>query len=203
MPEPLLITPATAPLNACVRPPGSKSITNRALVCASLASGKSTLTGALQSDDTQVMITGFQQLGIDIDTRQEGETLLVTGASGRLPALEAHLFCGNSGTTIRFLTAVATLGHGIFRLDGVPRMRQRPIGDLVDALRQLGANVISELNNNCPPIAVHANGLTGGMARIRGNISSQFLSGLLMGRSRCRRSRRTANRRSARFDSLC
>jgi 3-phosphoshikimate 1-carboxyvinyltransferase len=180
MPEPLLIVPATAPLNACVRPPGSKSITNRALVCASLAAGKSTLTGALQSDDTQVMITGLQQLGITIDTQNDGETLLVTGASGQLPALEANLFCANSGTTIRFLTAVATLGHGPFRLDGVPRMRQRPIGDLVDALRQLGAEVTSERNNDCPPVTIHANGLIGGTARIRGNISSQFLSGLLM-----------------------
>ena len=117
MPEPLLIAPATAPLNATVRPPGSKSITNRALICASLASGKSTLTGALQSDDTQVMIAGLQQFGIDIDIQEEGKTLLVHGTSGQLPALEANLFCGNSGTTIRFLTAVATLGHGPFRLD--------------------------------------------------------------------------------------
>ena len=180
MPEPLLISPVTAPLNATVRPPGSKSITNRALVCASLAAGKSTLTGALQSDDTQVMITGLQQFGIDIDIQEEGKTLLVHGTSGRLPALEANLFCGNSGTTIRFLTAVATLGHGPFRLDGVSRMRQRPIGDLIKALSQLGAKVVSEFDNECPPVSVHANGLEGGTATLRGDISSQFLSGLML-----------------------
>ena len=180
MPEPLLTSPVTAPLNATVRPPGSKSITNRALVCASLATGKSTLTGALQSDDTQVMITGLQQFGIDIDIQEEGKTLLVHGTSGRLPALEANLFCGNSGTTIRFLTAVATLGHGPFRLDGVSRMRQRPIGDLLKALSQLGAKVVSEFDNECPPVSVHANGLEGGTATLRGDISSQFLSGLML-----------------------
>ena len=90
------------------------------------------------------------------------------------------MFCANSGTTIRFLTALATLGHGSFRLDGVERMRQRPIGDLLDSLNQLGAHVVSENGDGCPPVIVHANGLPGGAAKIRGDISSQYLSGVLM-----------------------
>ena len=105
---------------------------------------------------------------------------MVHGAGGEIPALEAELFCANSGTTIRFLTALATLGHGAFRLDGVERMRERPIGDLLDALNQLGAHATSENDNGCPPVVVHANGLPGGTATVRGDISSQFLSGLLM-----------------------
>ena len=105
---------------------------------------------------------------------------MVHGAGGEIPALEADLFCANSGTTIRFLTALATLGHGSFRLDGVERMRERPIADLLDALNQLGAHAASENGDGCPPVVVHANGLPGGTANVRGDISSQFLSGLLM-----------------------
>jgi 3-phosphoshikimate 1-carboxyvinyltransferase len=90
------------------------------------------------------------------------------------------LYCANSGTSIRFLTALVTLGHGSFRLDGVPRMRERPIQDLLDALNQLGARATTENGNGCPPVVVHANGLPGGHATVRGDISSQFLSGLLL-----------------------
>src|SRR5262245_36021677 len=180
MNESLEIKPVTGTIRGHVRPPGSKSITNRALICAALADGVSTLTGALDSEDTRVMIDGLGRLGIEVESRDGGRTLIVHGAGGEIPALEAELFCGNSGTTIRFLTAMATLGHGSFRLDGVERMRQRPIGDLLVALGQLGANALSETDNNCPPVMVHANGLPGGTATIRGDISSQFLSGLLM-----------------------
>jgi 3-phosphoshikimate 1-carboxyvinyltransferase len=174
------ITPVTGPLNASVRPPGSKSLTNRALVCAALADGESTLTGALVSDDTHVMIEGLGRLGIPIDVEDNGTTLRIAGAGGQIPAIEADLFIGNSGTTVRFLTAMVTLGHGAFRLDGVPRMRERPIGDLVEALNALGATVRCESPGGCPPVDVHANGLPGGAAMVRGDISSQFLSGLLM-----------------------
>jgi 3-phosphoshikimate 1-carboxyvinyltransferase len=180
MDESMEILSVGRPIRGRIRPPGSKSITNRALVCAALADGRSALTGALDSEDTRVMIDGLRSLGIEIEVRDEGKTLVVAGADGELPALDADLFCANSGTTIRFLTAVATLGHGSFRLDGTQRMRERPIGDLLDALGQLGATARSELNNGCPPVVVHANGLPGGTARIRGDISSQFLSGLLM-----------------------
>ncbi len=163
-----------------VRPPGSKSITNRALVCAALADGDSTLSGTLDSEDTRVMIDGLKQLGIDVKSHDRGTRLTVHGAGGQIPALEADLFCANSGTTIRFLTALATLGHGSFRLDGIERMRQRPIGDLLAAINQLGAHGSSENDDNCPPVVVHANGLPGGTAKVRGDISSQYLSGVLM-----------------------
>jgi 3-phosphoshikimate 1-carboxyvinyltransferase len=180
MDDPLEIKPVSEPIRATVRPPGSKSITNRALVCAALADGYSKLAGALDSEDTRVMIDGLRRLGIGIEVADAGKTLIVEGAGGEVPALEADLFCGNSGTTIRFLTALATLGHGAFRLDGVERMRERPIADLLDALNQLGADVRSENGNGCPPVIVHANGLPGGNATVRGDISSQFLSALLM-----------------------
>jgi 3-phosphoshikimate 1-carboxyvinyltransferase len=180
MDDVLEIRPVDRPIRGRVRPPGSKSITNRALVCAVLADGVSILTGALDSEDTRVMIDSLRQLGFEIESRDGGTTLVVHGAGGQIPALEAELFCANSGTTMRFLTALATLGHGSFRLDGVARMRERPIGDLLDTINQLGAHVTSENGNDCPPIVVHANGLLGGSATIRSDISSQFLSGILM-----------------------
>jgi 3-phosphoshikimate 1-carboxyvinyltransferase len=180
MTDSLEIMPVTKPIQGHIRPPGSKSITNRALVCAALADGTSTLRGALDSEDTRVMIASLASLGIEVKLRDEGQTLEVAGASGQIPALKAKLFCANSGTTIRFLTALATLGHGSFQLDGVARMRERPIGDLIDALEQLGTRVVSKNGDRCPPVVVHANGLRGGVAKIRGDISSQFLSAVLM-----------------------
>src|SRR3989304_10325977 len=111
MSESIEIEPVTKPVRAHVRPPGSKSITNRALVCAALAEGVSTLTGALDSEDTRVMIDGLGRLGIAVQSRDAGRTLVVHGTAGRIPAGEAELFCANSGTTIRFLTALGTLGH--------------------------------------------------------------------------------------------
>ncbi len=175
----ITITPA-GPLVGAIRPPGSKSITNRALVCASLAEGESRLTGALDSDDTQVMVESLRRLGVNIAWDVAAGEIRLMGVGGALPTHDAELFIGNSGTTVRFLTALVTLGHGRFRLDGVERMRQRPIGDLLDALNQLGANVRSEGDNGCPPVVVNAHGLPGGRAVVRGDISSQFLSGLLM-----------------------
>lgn len=174
------IEPVKKPVKASVRPPGSKSITNRALVCAALAEGRSTLRGALDSEDTQVMVAALGQLGIPVKSIDGGRTLIVEGCSGRIPASSADLFCANSGTTLRFLTALATLGQGTFRLDGVARMRERPIQDLLAALQKLGANAQSESQNGCPPVVVRADGLAGGAATVRGDISSQFLSGLLM-----------------------
>lgn len=170
----------TGPVVGSIRPPGSKSITNRALVCAALADGTSVLRGALDSDDTRVMIAGLEQLGIAVRTEDAKTTLKVTGCGGKIPAKDADLSIGNSGTTMRFLTAMSTLGQGRFRLDGVPRMRERPIGDLLDALIPLGTNVATEFENGCPPVIVNATGLGGGMTTIRGDISSQYLSGLMM-----------------------
>lgn len=179
MPETIEIQPA-GPLRASIRPPGSKSITNRALICAALADGESVLSGALDSDDTQVMIEGLRKLGLTIEHDPAKQTLRVGGAAGKIPAAAADLFVGNSGTTVRFLTAMLTLGQGTFRLDGTPRMRERPIQDLLEALGQLGVRAVSELGTGCPPVIVHANGLAGGRAEIAGDLSSQFLSGLLM-----------------------
>src|ERR1700753_3008167 len=118
------------PLRGRGRPPGSKSITHRAVVCAALADGVSTLNGALDSEDTRVMLESLTQLGFEVEARDSKRTLVIRGAAGAVPALEAELFCANSGTTLRFLAALVTLGHGYFRLDGVPRMRERPIVDL-------------------------------------------------------------------------
>jgi 3-phosphoshikimate 1-carboxyvinyltransferase len=182
----LRIEPVLNPIVATVRPPGSKSITNRALVCAALAEGRSILTGALQSDDTRVMIDSLRRMGISVGSDESGETLHVDGCDGRPPAAGGELFVGNSGTTIRFLAAVAALGQGRFRLDGVPRMRERPIGDLLDALGQLGSRARSENDDARPPVVIDAAGLAGGIARVRGDLSSQFLSGLLLAAPRAR-----------------
>lgn len=168
------------PVQGAVRPPGSKSITNRALVCAALAEGLSTLTGALDSEDTRVMIDALQRLGMDVSMDAEAARVTVEGCAGRPPSRGAELYVANSGTTMRFLTAMVCLGEGVFRLDGTRRMRERPVGDLLEALAQLGADARSEPGNGCPPVVVHATGLRGGRAEVAGSISSQFLSGLLM-----------------------
>ncbi len=180
MTDQLKILPVSWPIRGAIRPPGSKSITNRALVCAALAEGDSTLRGALDSEDTRVMIAALEKLGIILNSFDAGRKLRVVGCSGKIPVGAADLFVANSGTTMRFLTALVSLGHGVYRLDGVERMRERPIGDLVHAMRELGVRVQCEGSNNCPPVVVHGEGLAGGAATIRGEISSQFLSGLLL-----------------------
>lgn len=176
------IEPVVGAIRASIRPPGSKSITNRALVCAALANGTSELTGVLESEDTTVMIDAWRQLGLSVEHDRAKQKLRIEGGGGKTPVKHAELFIANSGTTIRFLTAALAACEGEFKLDGVARMRERPIADLLDGLRQLGADV-SSLNGerpNCPPVLVRANGLAGGVASIAGNISSQFLSGLMM-----------------------
>lgn len=170
----------TGPLFGRVRPPGSKSITNRALVCAGLAGGESTLLGALDSEDTRVMVDCLNRLGIRVEHDRAAATARVEGCAGQIPVEQADLYVANSGTTARFITAMTALGRGQYRLDGTPRMRERPIADLIDALSQLAVQVESEQANGCPPIRVLATGLAGGRAEIQGSVSSQFLSGLLM-----------------------
>jgi 3-phosphoshikimate 1-carboxyvinyltransferase len=174
------IEPVAGPVRGVARPPGSKSLTNRALVCAALAEGASTLTGALDSEDTRVMIAALEQLGIGVTFDPAARTLQVSGCGGVIPASDADLFIANSGTTVRFLTALVALGAGRFRLDGTPRMRERPIADLLAALEQVHVNARSELGTGCPPVIVEAAGLPGGAVAIRGDVSSQFLSALLM-----------------------
>jgi 3-phosphoshikimate 1-carboxyvinyltransferase len=167
-----------------VTPPGSKSITNRALVCAALAEGRSQLTGALASDDTRVMIDGWRRLGVQVEEVDDGATLNIVGCGGTTAVPGADLFVGNSGTTVRFLTpAVAALARptgSVFRLDGVARMRERPIGDLVDALRKQGTTVNYDGAEGFPPISLGDGKLNGGETVVGGATSSQFLSGLLM-----------------------
>ncbi len=169
-------------VNGSIRPPGSKSITNRALICAALGAEESRLTGVLDSEDTQVMVEGWRKLGLDIDWDRDRSNLKIMGCGGKLPRKKADIHVANSGTTIRFLTAALAACHGEFMLDGVPRMRERPIEDLLLGLQQLGANVASTnvAKPNCPPVRLVADGLRGGVARIAGNVSSQFLSGLMM-----------------------
>ena len=180
MPQTYAVTPVSAPVRGVIRTPGSKSLTNRALVVSALANGESRLTGALDSQDTQVMIEGLARLGIQVRHDTTQCQIDVCGCTGRPPANSADLQLENSGTSIRFLTALCTLGRGRFRLDGNVRMRQRPIADLVAALSSLGADVRCEADNGCPPVAVAGNGLPGGHAIVAGDISSQYLSALLM-----------------------
>lgn len=172
------ITPISHPLNATVRVPGSKSLTNRALLVAALAKGTTRLRNALFSDDSCHFARALQTLGFDVQLDEASQEMTVTGLGGHIPAEQAELFVGNAGTAARFLTAFLTLGNGEYLLKGDARMRERPIGDLVEALRQLGATL--ETTGNSPPVRIIASGLPGGEATIAGNISSQFLSALLM-----------------------
>ena len=165
-------------IDGVVRPPGSKSITNRALICSVLAKGPSLLRGALKSDDTEVMVNSLNALGFQVEPDWERSLLKVQGQAGVIPANQAVMDLKNSGTSIRFLTALCSLGQGRFTLDGVDRMRQRPIGDLVAALNQLGGSV--KCIDGCPPVEIEARGLIGGSAKVAGGMSSQFLSALLM-----------------------
>jgi len=184
----MLITTLDSPLTARVSVPGSKSHTNRAMLLAALAEGTTQLENALFSDDSRYFAQALTTLGFEVTPDEQSKTITVKGLSGNIPATQADLFIGNAGTAARFLTAMITLGHGEYQVDGVERMRQRPIGDLVAALNQLGAKVVavrqqSAVSNQqslCPPVKVTAAGLPGGVTSVRGNISSQFLSGLLM-----------------------
>jgi len=173
-------TPATGPLNAVVRLPGSKSISNRALIAAALADGHSLLTGLLLAEDTRLMIDALAALGIAITIDESAQAAEVSGCGGQLPASEAELFCGNAGTVMRFGTALAATGYGKFALDGVERMRRRPIGDLVDALRRLGTGVEYKSEEGYAPLVVHASGLRGGHVLLDSPESSQMISALLL-----------------------
>lgn len=184
-PEVLPVTPLAHPPRAEVTPPGSKSITNRALVLAALSSVRrpQLLTGCLRSEDTEVCIAALRQLGYEAEADWASPLQAVSVFRGDrpiVPAREADLFVANSGTTMRFLTAMLALGQGRYRLDGVPRMRERPIADLLEALDQLGVRSSSERGNGCPPVMLDGGAWRGGRVRVRGDVSSQFLSGLLM-----------------------
>jgi 3-phosphoshikimate 1-carboxyvinyltransferase len=168
------------PPRAVVKVPGSKSLTNRALVVAALAQGKSALLGSLDSDDTQVMVAALRALQIAVEHDPPSCQIAIEGCGGNIPARSASLDLANSGTSLRFLTALVATGHGTFHLDGSPRMRQRPVSDLLEALNGLGCRGRSDRETGCPPVTVESNGLHGGHASIKGDVSSQFLSALLM-----------------------
>jgi 3-phosphoshikimate 1-carboxyvinyltransferase len=194
------IIPIPHPLNATVRVPGSKSLTNRALLIAALAKGQTKLTNTLFSDDSRYFANALKTLGFDVQLDETNHEMTVTGLGGKIPSKKAELFIGNAGTAARFLSAFLTLGNGEYILDGEPRMRERPIGDLVEALEQLGASIttvdgrpqtvdlvretpstVRGLRSEIfPPVKITASGLRGGKTRIAGDISSQFLSALLM-----------------------
>ena len=174
------IVPVSRPVSGTIRPPGSKSLTNRALVVAALAEGTSHLTGVLDSRDTQVMIDSLRRLGIAVEHSPADCSIVVSGCSGRPPVAVADLWLENSGTSIRFLTALCALGRGTFRLDGNARMRERPIGDLLESLRQFGISVAAELGTDCPPVVLTSDGLRGGTTTVNADVSSQFLSAILM-----------------------
>ncbi|QEG42353.1 3-phosphoshikimate 1-carboxyvinyltransferase [Roseimaritima ulvae] len=171
------------PVSGTIRPPGSKSLTNRALLCAAVSESPCTLRGALRSEDTAVMLGGLQQLGVDIESSDGGRTLAVDGSACRPQHADepAELYIANSGTTVRFLTAWLSALGGDYRLHGVPRMHERPIGELLDAISAvLDGTIRAESPGGCPPVRIHSRGWRGGEITVRGNVSSQYLSGLLM-----------------------
>jgi 3-phosphoshikimate 1-carboxyvinyltransferase len=176
----LTITPITKPFALSLTPPGSKSLTNRALVCAALSDETSTLSNVLFAEDTEVMLKNLQTLGFGVEIERDQHVVRVNGRAGAVPNAVAELFCSNSGTTIRFLSALCSLGKGRYVLDGVERMRQRPIGPLIDMLKNLGVRARYLMNEGYPPIEVDADGLPGGMTRYGSESSSQYLSAILL-----------------------
>jgi len=161
--------------------PGSKSISNRTLLLAALAAGKTTLRNVLDADDTDRMLDALRTLGVRIERDATAMSCSVQGVGGRVPQRHAQLFLGNAGTAFRPLTAVLAILGGEYQLSGVSRMHERPIGDLVDALVQLGCDIRYLGRAGFPPLAIGAaGGVAGGDIRIRGDVSSQFLSALLM-----------------------
>src|SRR5436190_22827394 len=164
LPELIEIVPLDQPVRAEIAVPGSKSITNRALILAALAEGEVTLEGALWSEDTQIMVECLQELGFMVDVRPDpnefcNRTITVYGKGGAIPpggteAQPMELFVGNAGTAARFLAAFVCLGKGVYRLHGVPRMHERPQAELFSALRQLGYRVEAENNNEKLPARI-------------------------------------------------
>jgi 3-phosphoshikimate 1-carboxyvinyltransferase len=181
MSEPRLIVPFENPVDADVEIVGSKSYTNRALVIAALARGDSELTGALFSDDTRFMSESLRALGVRVEADEAARALRVGGVAGKVTAEKARCFVGNAGTAARFLPVVMALGSGVYEIDGVARMRERPIGPLVGALERLGVKVEALEKAECFPLRVHGGSLRGGRVSIAGNVSSQYVSGLMMG----------------------
>ena len=169
-----------ARVQGTVKMPGSKSISNRVLLLAALSEGETRVKDLLDSDDTRVMLEALTRLGVRIE-RQSGDSAVVHGVGGSFPVKSAELSLGNAGTAFRPLAAALALAGGEYRLSGAPRMHERPIGDLVDALRRLGARIEYSGAEGFPPLVVHAGRIRAGdKVRVRGDVSSQYLSALLM-----------------------
>ena len=171
-------------VSGTIRPPGSKSLTNRALVCAAFAQSSSVLRGALRSEDTEVMIDSLSQIGVSVEVSDGGRTLSIDPTSRIISGSSktaTEMFIANSGTTIRFLTAALSAAGGHYRLSGVPRMHERPIGDLTDAIAAVIDGKISpQSDGGCPPVLIKSDGWSGNELKVGGNVSSQYLSGLMM-----------------------
>lgn len=181
-----VVSPPAAPVDADVVVPGSKSFTNRALLVAALAEGDSTLEGMLRSDDSFWAVQVLRRLGVDV--RVEGTTAHVRGCGGRWPVASGRLYMGSAGTLARFAPgALAAAAKGTWEVDGSPQLRRRPIAPLVDALRQLGADIKYAFEPGRLPIRVGA-GLKGGSVAVPGNVSSQFTSGVLLAAPYARKS---------------
>ncbi len=171
--------PSLASAGGQIRLPGSKSISNRVLLLAALCEGRTVLHDLLDSDDTRVMLTALRALGCDV--MHDGPRVAIVGLGGALPVGQADLFLGNAGTAMRPLTAALAVLGGDFTLRGVPRMHERPIGDLVDALRQLGCHIEYQGQAGFPPLHIGAPQLAlGHPIQVRGDVSSQFLTALLL-----------------------
>jgi 3-phosphoshikimate 1-carboxyvinyltransferase len=179
-PEEIEITPLDRPPDATISVPGSKSVTNRALIVAALADGPSRITNPLFADDSYWLLDALVRLGIDVNADSERADIYVDGQSGVIGASDVDLFVGNAGTVARFLPPMIALGRGPYTVDGIPRMRERPVADLVDAMLQLGAGVEYAGKDGRFPLTIKGGGIPGGEARVSGSKSSQFLSGLLM-----------------------
>jgi 3-phosphoshikimate 1-carboxyvinyltransferase len=179
-PEELEIQPLGGPVDAIVHVPGSKSVTNRALLIAALADGASTIKNPLFSDDSYWLMHALVRLGFDLRANGKAGRLSITGQSGIIPERDVEVFVGNAGTVGRFLPPALALGEGPYLVDGTPRMRERPVGDLVDAMRLLGAGVGYAEEDGRFPLRVEGGGIRGGRVRVRAKSSSQFVSGLLM-----------------------
>jgi 3-phosphoshikimate 1-carboxyvinyltransferase len=165
-------------IDCTVSVPGSKSLTQRALIAAALADGESRLHGPLVSEDTEYSSRALMQMGVEI--RKEPDSWLVAGSGGKIKTPQEDIFLGNNGTATRFLTSVAALGEGEFIIDGQERMHQRPIGPLIEALEGWGVDITSIHETGCPPLSIRANGLKGGRTVLPEGKSSQYLSSLLL-----------------------
>lgn len=174
------VRPVDGPIVGEIRPPGSKSYTNRALPLAAVARGTSTITNALESDDVDAMLGALQSLEVAFSFDRSENRIVIQGSGGPFPAKSATLNLVNSGTSLRFLAAIVASGRGTFILDGNERMRERPVGDLLDGLRQLGVDARCLKAEGFPPIELVTNGLSGGQVAVNAEVSSQYLSGLLM-----------------------